>query len=85
MPDPLFSRSGLRDPAVDAFENFVGVDIVSEEVVAVGVEDVFVRHLEEDEIGELLEVITVAHAVVAQRVAEAPDFGNDAVGGHERF
>ena len=50
---------------------------------AVGRLRVFVRHLEEDEVGELLEVVAVAHAVVAQRVAEAPDFGDDAVGGHE--
>lgn len=41
----------------------------------------FVDHLEEDEVGELLQVVAVAHAVVAERVVEGPDFGDDAVGG----
>jgi hypothetical protein len=44
---------------------------------------VFIRHLEEDEIGELLQVIAVAHAVVTQRCAETPDFGNDGISAHE--
>jgi hypothetical protein len=38
---------------------------------------VLVRHLEEDQVGELFEIVAIAHAVVAQRVAEAPDFGDD--------
>ena len=43
---------------------------------------VFVRHLEEEQKGELLKVVAVAHAIVAQGVAKAPDFGNYGVGGH---
>ena len=43
---------------------------------------ILVRHLEEDEVGELLEVVAVAHAVVAEGVAEAPNFGDDGFGGH---
>jgi len=42
----------------------------------------FVGHLEEDEVSELLEVVAVAHAVVAEGRAEAPDFGDDGFGGH---
>ena len=33
-----------------------------------------IRHLEEQQIGELLDVIAVVDAVVAKRVAEAPEF-----------
>jgi len=31
----------------------------------------------------LFEVVAIAHAVVAKGGAEATDFGNDGVGGHE--
>jgi hypothetical protein len=41
---------------------------------------VFIRHLQEKQIGELLQVIAVTDAIVAQRVTEAPDFADDAVG-----
>lgn len=44
---------------------------------------IFIRHLEEDEVGELLEIVAVAHTIVAQRVAEGPDFGNNTVGSHD--
>jgi hypothetical protein len=44
---------------------------------------IFVRHLEEEKEGELFEVVAVAHAIVAQGVAKAPDFGNYGVGGHK--
>ena len=36
-----------------------------------------VGHLEEEQIGDLLDVVAVVDAVVAQRVAEAPEFLND--------
>ena len=42
---------------------------------------VFIGHFEEDEVGELLEVVAVADAIIAQGVAEAPDSGDDRVGG----
>jgi hypothetical protein len=48
----------------------------------IGRATVFVGHLEEDEVGELFEVVAVAHAVVTEGVTERPDFGDDAVGGH---
>ena len=44
---------------------------------------VFVGHLEENQVGELLQIVAVADAVVAEGGAEAPDFGDDGVGGHE--
>src|SRR5262249_36770873 len=37
-------------------------------------------HLEEEEGGELFEVVLVGEAVVAQDVAEGPEFLNDAIG-----
>ena len=46
-------------------------------VAVVGRLGVLVGHLEEDQIGELLQIVAVAHPVVAQGGAEAPDFGND--------
>ncbi len=45
---------------------------------------VLIGHFEEDEVGELFEVVAVADSVVAKGVAEAPDFGDDRVGGHNR-
>ena len=41
------------------------------------VDAALVGHLEEEQIGELLDVVAVVHAVVAQRVAEAPEFLDD--------
>ena len=42
-----------------------------------------VGHLEEEEIGELFDVVAVAHAVVAQDVAEVPEFADNCGGGHD--
>ena len=39
---------------------------------------VFVGHFEEDQIGELFQVVAVADAVIAEGMAEAPDFGYNA-------
>ena len=44
---------------------------------------VFIRHFQENELCKLLQIIAVADAVVAQRGAETPDFGDDEFGGHE--
>src|SRR3546814_8031314 len=52
------------------------------DIAIVGRPGVLVRHLQEDEIGELLQVVAIAHAVVAQRGAEAPDPGDDRRGVH---
>ena len=41
---------------------------------------ILIRHFQEDQIGELLQIIAIAHAVVAQRGAETPDLGNDGCG-----
>ena len=38
---------------------------------------VLIGHLEEEEIGELFQVVTVAYAIIAEGVAEGPDFRND--------
>ena len=40
----------------------------------------FIRHLEEDQVGELFHVIAIAHAIVAQHVAVVPDFLDDSRG-----
>ncbi len=47
----------------------------------------FLGHLEEEQISELLDVIAVVDAIVAQRVAKAPEFLDDVchwLGGDER-
>ena len=41
-----------------------------------------VGHLQEEQVGELLDVVAVIDAVVAERVAEAPEFVDDV--GHGR-
>ena len=38
---------------------------------------VFIRHLEKNQVGELLQIIAVADTIIAQGGAEAPDFGDD--------
>ena len=38
---------------------------------------VLIGHFQEDEVGELFQIVAVAHAIIAQGVAEAPHFGND--------
>ncbi len=35
-------------------------------------------------VGELLQIVAVADAVVAEGGAEAPDFGDDGIGGHRK-
>jgi hypothetical protein len=41
-----------------------------------------VGHLQKQQIGELLDVVAIRHAVVAQHVAVVPEFLDDAVGTH---
>src|SRR2546428_3087773 len=38
-------------------------------------EILLIRHLEKEQVGDLLDVIPVVDAVMPQRVAEAPEFG----------
>ena len=52
------------------------------DIAAVGRSGVFVRHLEEDQVGQLFKVVAVADAVVAQRGTEAPDLRDDGGGVH---
>ena len=37
----------------------------------------FIGHLQEEEIGELFDIVAVVDAIVAERVAEAPEFVDD--------
>lgn len=72
----------LERRALENFQRRPGETGGDADLPAVRRPAVLVRHLEEDEIGELLQVIAVADPVVAQRGAEAPDFGDDGLGGH---
>jgi hypothetical protein len=51
-------------------------------VAVVGFLCVFVRQLQEQQVGELLQVVAITHAVVAQGVAEVPDFLDEGGGVH---
>ena len=64
------------------FQALPAVLVGNAHVAVVGRLAVLVGHLEEDEIGELLQVVAVAHPVVAQGGAEAPDSGDDGGGVH---
>ncbi len=45
---------------------------------------VLVGHLQEDQVGQLFEIVAIADPIVAQRSTEAPDAGDDGGGGiHE--
>ena len=52
------------------------------DIADVGRPSVLVGHLEEDQIGKLLQVVAITHPVIAQGGAEAPDFGDDGGGVH---
>jgi len=49
--------------------------------LVVGCCGALVGHLEEQQIGELLHVVAIAHAVVAQHVAVVPELLDEGVGG----
>src|SRR5690606_6176361 len=48
---------------------------------------IFIGHFQEQQVGELLHIIAIAHAVIPQDMAEVPDFGDDGGGGfgHVQF
>lgn len=48
--------------------------------LAVGRAGVFVGHLQKDEVGKLLQIIAIGHAVIPQGIAQAPDLGDDGGG-----
>jgi hypothetical protein len=49
--------------------------------VLVGRAGLLVVHLEEEEIGELLDVVAVGNPVIAEEVAVVPDFVDEIGGG----
>ena len=44
---------------------------------------VLISHLQKEQVSQLLQIIAIAHPVVAQGVAEAPGLGDDGLGGHD--
>ena len=68
---------------VEAFAVFEGVPAVGggDGVLGVG----FLRHLEEEDVGELGDVLVVGDAVVPEDVAEVPELGYDFLVGHASF
>ena len=55
------------------------------DIAAVGWLGILVGHLEKDQIGELFQVVAIAHSVIAQGGAEAPDFRDDRLRSHTSF
>ena len=49
------------------------------DITIVGRLAVFKRHLQENQIGNLLQIVAVAHAVIAQHMAETPNLLDDGV------
>ena len=45
----------------------------------------FIRHFQKQQVRELLDIITVAHAVVTKDVAVVPELLNDTCGVHSVF
>ena len=41
---------------------------------------ILVRHFQENQVSQLLQIVAVGHTVVPQGVAHTPDFGNDGGG-----
>lgn len=68
---------GFEFGAAFAGEAMPVVCVGDAEFFVVGWLTVFVSHFEEDHVGELFEVVTVAYAVVTEGVTVAPDFSND--------
>lgn len=46
-------------------------------LLVIGWSGILIRHFEEDQVGELLQVVPVGYAVVPQGIAHAPDLGDD--------
>jgi hypothetical protein len=68
----------IRAPAgPEGFPGILGGDA---HVPGVGGSGILVGHLQEDQVGELFQVVSVAHPGVAEDVAEAPDLGDDGGG-----
>ena len=84
LAEPAEERNVMRFELRTAAAGEAGpvVAFGNADVAVVGRPGVFVGHLEEDQVGQLLEVIAVADAVVTQRGTEAPDFGDDGGGVH---
>ena len=68
-------RVKLRAPTTG--QAFPVVAIGNTDIAVVRWLGVLVRHLEEDQVGELLKIVAVAHTVIAQRGAEIPDPGDN--------
>ncbi len=86
----LLAAQGFEDVAI-VIEKLVAVTL-DEALPAVLVQDdaflvvrllrALVRHFEEEQIGELLDIIAVTHPVVAEDVTVVPEFLDDGGGGH---
>ena len=67
----------LERDAVDFHEAGQVVVLGDGGPVVVGRTGALVVHFEEEEIGELLDVIAVRDAVIAEKIAVVPDFGDE--------
>ena len=89
----LLTAQGFEDVAVvieklvtvALDETLPGVLVMDDAFLLVRLLGALVRHLEEEQIGELLDVIAVAHAVVAKDVAVVPEFLDDGGGIHNQY
>ncbi len=59
------------------FQSVPGIFFGDADISIVGRLPVFFSHFKEYEVGQLFQIISVAHAPVPEDVAETPDFGND--------
>ena len=79
LPAQLFQRVAVvveQRIAILGQQRGPGVDGGDGAGLVVGRAAALVRHLEEQQVGELLDVVAIAHAVVAQDVAVVPELLN---------
>jgi hypothetical protein len=62
--------------AVGQFTAFIVLQSRKPDVLMVGRFAHFVGHFQKQQVGDLLEVVSIAHAVIAKHVGEVPDFGD---------
>ena len=67
------------------FQTLPAVLLGNAHIAIVGRFGILIRHFQEDQIGELFQIIAIAHPIVAQGGTETPDFGDDRGSAHGFF
>ena len=76
LTQPMERGQVLRFQRLTCFRSEAGPVVVlgNVRIALVGLLRIFMRQLQEQQIGQLLKVVAIPHAVIAQGMTEVPDF-----------